>query len=560
MENVFADSAPVRLRRPARLLRLASDERLVALVRAGDEGAFEALYDRHHPAILGFCRHMLGSREEAEDAVQHTFLAAFRDLVGSDKAIDLRPWLFAIARNRCLSLLRARRAHVAIELAEPASDGLAAAVELREDLRELLADLARLPEDQRAALLLAELGALDHAGIATVLGCPREKVKALVFQARTSLAASREARATPCDEIRTELATASGAALRRGALRRHLRTCDGCQAFKAEVATQRKLLALALPVVPSMALKASILSGSGSGGASAASGGAAVATSATTVAATSGASGGTLGGVLGTVAATGVGKVAVSLAVVGAVAGGGVLTGQVEHRGAASPSQPASDTGSHSVYPQSFRLGMPASGGAVARSPHVPTAPSLATGPSLADPSGASGTAPSGPGHQTPPAQLRNGGIAPAPPTLSPAMPAQPPSPAPGAGGIRRQGEGAPPTPTPTLPPQSQGKPPDSVAPAPARAPPTTIPPAGSGAPATPPGGGNPSQAAPPASKPSQPAASGDRLSTQAGQPATPGPVAGDAGPSSSASAGGPTTGPSRDSPGRSGAAHGPST
>jgi len=308
MENALADHLPLRLRRPARLLRLVSDERLVALVRSGDEDAFEALYDRHHPAILGFCRHMLGTREEAEDAVQHTFLAAFRDLAGSRKQIDLRPWLFAIARNRCLSLLRARRAHLSIELVEPATDGLAATVERREDLRELLADLACLPEDQRAALLLAELGALDHAGIATVLGCPREKVKALVFQARTSLAAGREARATPCEDIRVELATASGAALRRGPLRRHLRTCDGCRAFKTEVATQRKLMALALPVVPSVALKASVIGGSGGG---------------TSV------SSGLLGAVT---SSTGAGKLALSLAAVGAVAGGGALTTHLEQR------------------------------------------------------------------------------------------------------------------------------------------------------------------------------------------------------------------------------------
>ncbi|HKG39171.1 MAG TPA: sigma-70 family RNA polymerase sigma factor [Conexibacter sp.] len=318
MENVLVDHVPLRLRRPARLLRLTSDERLVALVRDGDEGAFEALYDRHHSAILGFCRHMLGSREEAEDAVQHTFLAAFRDLAGSDKPIDLRPWLFAIARNRCLSMLRARRIHVAIELAEPTTDGLAATVERREDLRELLADLAHLPEDQRAALLLAELGALDHAGIAAVLECPREKVKALVFQARTSLAASREARATPCEEIRVELATASGAALRRGPLRRHLRTCDGCRAFKTEVAAQHKLLALALPVVPTVALKASVLGGS--------SGGSGVSVS-----------GGLLGGVT---SSTGVGKVAVSLAAVGAIAGGGALTTQLEQRSPATHASP----------------------------------------------------------------------------------------------------------------------------------------------------------------------------------------------------------------------------
>ena len=65
---------------PSRLLRLASDERLVELLRGGSEAAFEALFDRHHRGVLGFCRHMLGSVEEAEDAVQHTFLAAYREL------------------------------------------------------------------------------------------------------------------------------------------------------------------------------------------------------------------------------------------------------------------------------------------------------------------------------------------------------------------------------------------------------------------------------------------------------------------------------------------------
>src|ERR671911_388583 len=96
-------------RLPARLLRLASDERLVEQLRGGSESAFEVLYTRHHRGVLSFCRHMLGSVEEAEDAVQHTFLAAYRYLAGSSKPIQLRPWLYAIARNRCLTILRARR-------------------------------------------------------------------------------------------------------------------------------------------------------------------------------------------------------------------------------------------------------------------------------------------------------------------------------------------------------------------------------------------------------------------------------------------------------------------
>src|SRR5687767_9740766 len=63
-----------------RLLALAPDERLVARIRRGSDVAFEVAFERHGPGVLSFCRHMLGSREEAEDAVQHTFAAAYRAL------------------------------------------------------------------------------------------------------------------------------------------------------------------------------------------------------------------------------------------------------------------------------------------------------------------------------------------------------------------------------------------------------------------------------------------------------------------------------------------------
>ena len=94
------------------------------MLRAGDERAFEVMFDRHHRGILSFCRHMVSSREEAEDAVQHTFAAAYRDLVDSDKPIQLKAWLYTIARDRCLSILRARKEQVSIEDAEPATEGL----------------------------------------------------------------------------------------------------------------------------------------------------------------------------------------------------------------------------------------------------------------------------------------------------------------------------------------------------------------------------------------------------------------------------------------------------
>lgn len=266
--SATAHSATAHVRRPYRALRFTRDEELVRLLRAGDERAFEAMYDRHHRGILAFCRHMLGSAEEAEDTVQHTFIAAHRDLVGSDKPIQLKAWLYTIARNRCLSVLRARKEERALEdVPEPSVQGLAAEVQQREDLRELLSDLQRLPEDQRAALVLSELGALSHEEIGATLGVRKDKVKALVFQARESLSSSRSARDADCREIQEQLAVLRGGSLRRTTLRRHVEVCPACAAFKAEVKRQRGAMAAILPVVPSLALKESVLAAVFGGGA-----------------------------------------------------------------------------------------------------------------------------------------------------------------------------------------------------------------------------------------------------------------------------------------------------
>ena len=75
------------------------DARLAALVRKGDAGAFEVLYDHHHGPLLAFCRHMLGSHQDGEDALQQTFLRAHRALSSRPAPDALRPWLFAIAHE-----------------------------------------------------------------------------------------------------------------------------------------------------------------------------------------------------------------------------------------------------------------------------------------------------------------------------------------------------------------------------------------------------------------------------------------------------------------------------
>src|ERR1039458_1201257 len=246
-----------------------TDEYLVARVRAGGDAAFEAIYDRYARGVLAFCVHMLGSREAAEDALQLTFVSAFRVLRGGTSGVSLRPWLYTIARNRCLSELRTRRGGVDVdEVAadRPFFDGLADQVQRREELREMLEDMQRLPADQRAALVLFELGDNSHKEIAAVIGVRTEKVKALIFQAREALVRGRHARNRPCAEIRERLATSRGTVLPRSMTRAHIDRCPSCASFEDEVRHQRAALALILPVALTGELKASVLGSALRGG------------------------------------------------------------------------------------------------------------------------------------------------------------------------------------------------------------------------------------------------------------------------------------------------------
>jgi RNA polymerase sigma factor (sigma-70 family) len=307
--SVPLDGRAARARVSKPLLALRGDEHLVDQLRRGNELAFEVIYERHVTGILSFCRHMLGSREEGEDAVQHAFAAAHRDLLRDDREIRLKPWLYAIARNRCLSLLRARREQPDDAL-ETGTEGLDDEVQRRADLRELVADLQDLPADQRAALVLSELRDLSHADVAEALGCQVGNVKGLVFRARAGLIERREARGAACEEIQQELSSARGGALRRGKLRHHLRACPACSGYLEEVRSQRKMMALILPVVPTVGLKQGVLAAVGIGGGASGGGGAA-------------AGGGLLAAALPATGAT-VAKVAV----VGALVGGAGVAGE----------------------------------------------------------------------------------------------------------------------------------------------------------------------------------------------------------------------------------------
>ena len=312
-----------------------SDEQLVAQVRAGDDSAFEAIYDRYARGVLAFCGHMLGSRDEAEDALQLTFLSAYQALRGGDNGVSLRPWLYTIARNRCLSELRARPYAVQMDEAvvdRACLDGPGVQVQRRAELRDVVDEIKRLPAEQRAALVLFELGDHSHAEIAEVLGVGREKVKALIFQAREGLVRGREARDSSCAEVRERLATVRGKIPVRSTTRAHIDRCPSCKAFEHEVRRQRAALALILPVGLVGELKASVLSVVFTGGSGSVAAGAGASGGGGIVAAGAGASGS--GVVLSSgAAAAGSGTAAVGGGAVGTVAAGAGAAGGLASAG-----------------------------------------------------------------------------------------------------------------------------------------------------------------------------------------------------------------------------------
>ena len=246
--------APARgfLSRRSPLLRLESDERLVALIRAGHDGAFEALFNRYNARLLGFCQSMLKSRQDAEDVLQEVFTNAHSAMLGDDRKINVRPWLYRIARNRCLNHLRkpVPEGQDSMDVL-PHNNGTTTAeqVQLREDLRQLMADVETLPETQRTALLLREIDQLSYEEIAQAMQTTVPSVKSLLVRARIGLAESGQARLLTCDEVQIDLAEAAeGIGKVSGPARKHVRDCDDCKAFRNQLRSDRKAMAALFPV------------------------------------------------------------------------------------------------------------------------------------------------------------------------------------------------------------------------------------------------------------------------------------------------------------------------
>jgi RNA polymerase sigma factor (sigma-70 family) len=337
------------LARRSPLLKLQGDEKLIAMARGGNAGAFEAIVDRYQSRLLAFCRQMLHSTEDAEDVLQEVFVNAYRAMLADEREINLRPWLYRIARNRCLNHLRkptadAQESMDMVPVVEAATT--AEKVGNREEFRQLLTDVGKLPETQRSALLFREMDAMSYEEIAAAMETSVPSVKSLLVRARISLAEASQARQLTCGEVRLELAEAAeGLRKVSGPVRRHVRDCDECADFRSQVRSNEKALAALFPIGPLVALKAFIASklglggaaGGATGGASAAGAGAGAGAGATaTATAGAGAVGAAGAAIGGGGAAGGIGAVG---GAIGTKAVAGVVTAAVLTAGAVEVNQ-----------------------------------------------------------------------------------------------------------------------------------------------------------------------------------------------------------------------------
>jgi len=248
-------------------LRVLNDRRLARLASKGDPRAFAAIYERHHQDLFRYCRSITGNAEDAGDALQSTMAAALRALRGERREIALRPWLFRIAHNESVSLVRRRRPSTQLtEASTPSTPGPHTTACMRERVSALVADMRELPERQRGALVMRELNGLDYGEISEVLHISGGAARQAVYEARLALTALDEGRDMECDSVRRYVSARDGRVLRGRRLRAHLRGCRGCTDFSEQMELRSSALSSLLPPLPA-AVAAGIFGGLVSGGA-----------------------------------------------------------------------------------------------------------------------------------------------------------------------------------------------------------------------------------------------------------------------------------------------------
>jgi RNA polymerase sigma-70 factor (ECF subfamily) len=165
--------------------RALADEELMQLVREGDAGAFEVIFDRHSGAAFSLAYRMCGRQAMAEDVVQEAFVSLWRSVARYDAARgSVRTWVLSVVRNRAIDAFRREAIKGGRDVHEegvaervPAPELTDAEVERRDEARQIRRALGELPPDQRQVIELAFFGGFSHSQIADMLALPSGTVK-----------------------------------------------------------------------------------------------------------------------------------------------------------------------------------------------------------------------------------------------------------------------------------------------------------------------------------------------------------------------------------------------
>src|SRR3954447_26898512 len=229
------------------LRHVSSDDALARRIADGDEIAFSILYQRYRVRIERYCRSIVRHDEDALDAAQNTLVKALIAIRAGRQAPTVVPWLFHIARNEAITVLRGRRPQSELFNSlpdcrhEPAREAL-----VREELRATIDSVRALSDRSREALILREVGGLRYEQVAQALGLTPGAARQAVHEARRALAADRDGRDEDCAVIRTALGDRDGRRRNTRTVRAHLRGCGACRAWRDDhvTVTGRRLAAL----------------------------------------------------------------------------------------------------------------------------------------------------------------------------------------------------------------------------------------------------------------------------------------------------------------------------
>jgi RNA polymerase sigma factor (sigma-70 family) len=229
------------------LTRLA-DERLARAVANGDERAFATIYERYHHELYRYCYWIVRNCDDAYDALQSTLVRSLSALQRRQRDAPLRPWLFRIAHNEAISLIRRRdTASAPVEASDRSAPSAEESASERAHLALLVSDLHELPERQRSALLLRELSGLSHREIAVALEISMHTVKHAIADGRRSLGEQQEGRTMRCESVRQSISYHDKRVLRSLRVRAHLRDCPSCAEFAATTCAREAGLRLLVP-------------------------------------------------------------------------------------------------------------------------------------------------------------------------------------------------------------------------------------------------------------------------------------------------------------------------